>query len=56
MYIAKVCVGFSRLSRSYSHFVGGLNLVQRMKETLAMANGPDFIQIITWNDGPEVSQ
>ncbi|CAG8983304.1 hypothetical protein HYALB_00007432 [Hymenoscyphus albidus] len=32
---------------------GGLNLVQRMKETLAMPNGPGFIQVITWNDGPE---
>ncbi|KAH8193612.1 hypothetical protein TruAng_012222 [Truncatella angustata] len=32
---------------------GDLNLPVRMENILAMTESPDFIQLITWNDGPE---
>ncbi|CAM1506137.1 Fc.00g057780.m01.CDS01 [Cosmosporella sp. VM-42] len=32
---------------------GGLNFPIRMKNILSMGNQPDFVQVITWNDGGE---
>ncbi|KAL3419640.1 glucan endo-alpha-glucosidase agn1 [Phlyctema vagabunda] len=32
---------------------GGLNLIKRMENILKMPTQPDFVQLITWNDGPE---
>ncbi|KAL2047720.1 hypothetical protein N7G274_000762 [Stereocaulon virgatum] len=32
---------------------GDLNLPTRMQNILNMTNQPDFVQVITWNDGPE---
>ena len=32
---------------------GDLNLPIRMEKILAMDTPPDFVQVITWNDGPE---
>jgi len=32
---------------------GDLNLPIRMEKILAMDDPPDFVQVITWNDGPE---